>query len=112
MKAIVYENYGDTEVLQLKTVNKPMPSKNQVVVKIHATGLNRADIHLMTGRPFPVRIMAGFSRPKFPVLGADIAGTITSVGNQVTQFRAGDEVFADISNLGFGVNNCPGVDHG
>jgi NADPH:quinone reductase-like Zn-dependent oxidoreductase len=103
MKAIVYEEYGPPDVLQLKEVEKPAPGGGEVLVSVHAAAVNYGDWALLRGSPFLVRLMSGgLSRPKNTVLGADIAGRVEAVGRGVEQFRPGDEVFGDISACGFG----------
>jgi len=103
MKAIVYQKYGSTEVLKLKEVEKPFPKENEVLVKIQAASVNAADWRMMRADPFLVRFYAGLFQPKKnPILGADIAGIVESVGKNVTQFKIGDEVFGDVFESGFG----------
>src|SRR6266508_945738 len=93
MKAIVYYKYGSPEVLQLKEVEKPTPTNNQVLVKIHAASVNPLDWHRMRGAPFLARLGEGLLKPQNPKLGADIAGKVEAVGSNVTKFKPGDEVF-------------------
>jgi NADPH:quinone reductase-like Zn-dependent oxidoreductase len=93
MKAIVHTQYGSPNVLQLKEVEKPTPSEGRVLVKIHAASANPLDWHEMRGAPFIARLQGGLRKPKDPRLGADIAGRVEAVGNGVTQFKPGDEVF-------------------
>src|SRR6266498_383673 len=96
MKSIIQTEYGTPEILQLKTVEKPTPKDNQVLVKLHATGVNLRDWYLLTGHPFVVRLYTGgIRKPKTTTLGADIAGRVEAVGNKVTQFQVGDAVFGD-----------------
>lgn len=102
MKAIVYTKYGPPEVLALREVEKPAPKDNEVLIKVHAAGTNAGDWHLLRGTPFPVRLMFGLRQPKHQILGSAVAGTVETVGQNVTQFRPGDEVFGDISENGFG----------
>ncbi len=102
MKAIVYHKYGSPDVLKLEEVEKPAPNDNQVLVKVHAAAANAADWHLLRGDPFLVRLDSGLLKPKYKILGADIAGRVEAVGRNVKQFRPGDEVFWDISACGFG----------
>jgi NADPH:quinone reductase-like Zn-dependent oxidoreductase len=99
MKAIVYEEYGPPGILQLKEVEKPIPSDDEVLVKIHAGSLNAGDWHALRGTPFLMRLMNGLLRPKRKILGDDIAGRVEAVGANVSQFQPGDEVFG-ISNFG------------
>jgi NADPH:quinone reductase-like Zn-dependent oxidoreductase len=102
MKAIIYEKYGPPDVLQLKDIEKPTPKDNEVLVKIQAASVNAADWHLLTADIFLVRLMTGLFKPKYNILGADIAGRVEAVGANVTQFRPGDEVFGDIFGSGAG----------
>ena len=102
MKAIVYEKYGPPEVLQLKEVEKPAPQENEVLVKVKAASVNPGDWHAMRGAPFLQRLESGFPNPKIKILGADVAGVVESVGNQVEQFQPGDEVYGDLYWCGFG----------
>ncbi len=92
MKAIVRTDYGSPDVLQLKEVEKPGPNDGEILVKIHAASANPADYHRMKGGL--VRLFGeGLRKPKDPRLGIDIAGRAEAVGNNVTQFQPGDEVF-------------------
>jgi 2-desacetyl-2-hydroxyethyl bacteriochlorophyllide A dehydrogenase len=102
MNAIVYQRYGSPDVLELKDVQKPMPGPGEVLVKVHAASVNAADKHLLRGQPFPVRMMAGFFKPKNNILGADMAGEVETVGEGVSYFKPGDKVFGDLSAYGFG----------
>lgn len=103
MKAIVYEKYGSPDVLQLREIEKPIVKENEVLIKVHAVGVNAADWHLMRGEPFAMRLMGfGFLSPKYKILGNDIAGTVEAVGKNVKEFKIGDEVFGDLSSYGFG----------
>ena len=102
MKAIVQTEYGAPDVLTLAEVEKPAVTDNGVLVKVHATSVNAGDWHLMRGAPFLARLAFGLRRPKFQTLGMDVAGRVEAVGQHVTQFQAGDEVFGDVSEYGFG----------
>lgn len=103
MKAIVYTKYGPPDVLQLKEIAKPIPTEEDVLVKIHAASVNAYDWHLVTADIFLVRLMGGgLLRPKNPIPGTDIAGRVEAVGRNVRQFKPGDEVFGDISASGDG----------
>jgi NADPH:quinone reductase-like Zn-dependent oxidoreductase len=93
MKAIVYTQYGSPDVLQLKEVEKPTPSDDEVLVKIHAASVNYGDWAALIGSPFLVRLMNGPLRPRNKILGDDIAGRVEAVGRNVKQFQPGDEVF-------------------
>lgn len=102
MKAIVSAKYGSPDVLEFKEVAKPTPQDDEVLVKIYAAGVNAADWRWLRGDPLVGRLMYGLLKPKNPILGADIAGVVETVGKNVTAFRPGDEVFGDISAGGFG----------
>jgi NADPH:quinone reductase-like Zn-dependent oxidoreductase len=101
MKAIVYHEYGSPDVLRLQEVDQPVPGDGEVLVKAHASSVNDYDWHLLTGRPLLNRIGGPF-KPKYDVLGSDVAGRVEAVGRAVTRFRPGDEVFGDVSPCGFG----------
>lgn len=103
MRAIVYNSYGPSDVLQLKDVEKPTPKGNEVLVKVFAASVNAADWRMMRADPFLVRLYAGLSKPtRFQTLGADIAGRVEAVGKSVRQLHPGDEVFGDVFASGFG----------
>ena len=94
MKAIYRDKYGPPDVLDLTEVEKPDPGHNQVLIKVHAASVNPMDWHVLRGEPFLVRLMGfGVRTPKHLVIGADMAGRVEAVGEDVTQFKAGDEVF-------------------
>jgi NADPH:quinone reductase-like Zn-dependent oxidoreductase len=93
MKAIVYCDYGLGN-LKLKTIEKPVPNDDQVLVKVHAASVNPYDWHFIEGTPKIMRAMGvGLRKPKDTRLGVDFAGTVEGVGKNVTQFKPGDEVF-------------------
>ncbi|NOX89985.1 MAG: NAD(P)-dependent alcohol dehydrogenase, partial [Calditrichaeota bacterium] len=95
--------YGAPDVLELKEVEKPTPKDNEVLVKVHAASVNYSDWALVRGKPFLVRLMTGgLLKPKYTILGKDIAGRVESVGINVKQFQPGDEVYGDLSDCGFG----------
>ena len=93
MKAIVYEEYGPPEVLQLKEVEKPIPKDNEVLVKVHAASVNYGDLPVLRGEPLQRLMGGGPLKPKKKILGDDIAGRVEAVGVNVKQFQPGDEVF-------------------
>ncbi|MDU0200598.1 NAD(P)-dependent alcohol dehydrogenase [Paenibacillus sp. MAH-36] len=101
MKAMVYTKYGTKDVLNLVEVEKPTPKDNEVLVRVHAASVNSWDWDLMRGIPYMVRL-GGILKPKYSILGADIAGIVEAVGREVKQFQPGDEVFGDISGSGWG----------
>lgn len=100
MKAITYSKYGSPDVLQFKEIEKPIPKDNEVLVQVHATSLNAADLDQLTGISL-VRI-GGLFKPRYKILGSDLAGRITAIGRNVKKFHLGDEVFGDLSVSGFG----------
>lgn len=102
MKAIVCTAYGSPDILKLKEVEKPIYKEDEVLVKIHASSVNAADWHLLTADIFLVRLNMGLFKPKYPVLGADIAGQVEAVGKNVKNFKPGDAVFGDIFECGLG----------
>lgn len=91
MRAIVYREFGTPEVLRCEEVEKPAPGKGEVLIRVHAAGLNPLDWKLMMGHPWPVRLAMGLRKAKRP--GVDVAGTVDAVGEGVTDFRVGDAVF-------------------
>jgi NADPH:quinone reductase-like Zn-dependent oxidoreductase len=95
MKAVVYEKYGSPDLLQFAEVEKPVPTDDQVLIKIFAVSLNGSDREGLTGKPLYAR-MRGVRRPGYPILGSDIAGRVESVGKNITEFKPGDEVFGEI----------------
>lgn len=95
MKALMYHKYGTSDVLTFKEIPVPIPKENEVLVKIRATAINSSDWELLRGKPFFARIW-GLLKPKYHILGSDIAGQVVSIGKGVSKFRPGDAVFADI----------------
>jgi len=94
MNAVVYSEYGPPDVLRIEEVEKPSPDENQVLVKVQAASINAGDYFARAGRPFPVRFITGwFPRSKNTRLGSDVSGRVEAVGENVKQFRPGDEVF-------------------
>ena len=94
MKAIVYHNYGSPDVLKCEEVEKPAAGDNQVLIKVYAASLNALDWHLISADIFLVRLTGGgLLKPKDQRLGVDLAGRVEAVGNNVTQFQPGDDVF-------------------
>ena len=93
MRAIVQDTYGSADVLRLARISPPGIADNEVLLRVHAAGLDRGTWHFMTGRPYLLRLVSGIRRPKNPVPGRDVAGTVVALGSAVTRFSAGDEVF-------------------
>jgi NADPH:quinone reductase-like Zn-dependent oxidoreductase len=93
MKAIVRHQYGASDVLELANLPKPSPAENAVLIRVRAAGLNPFDWHMMRGTPWFLRLFVGLRKPKRIGLGADLAGTVVGLGQGVTEFQLGDEVF-------------------
>ena len=93
MQAIVQDTYGSTEVLQSRDIDKPQIGDTEVLVRVHAASVHVGDWILMTGSPFVMRFATGLRKPKNPVPGTDVAGTVEAVGKDVRELRPGDEVF-------------------
>ena len=94
MKAIVQNEYGSPDVLELKEIDKPVVKDDDVLVGVHAAGLNAGDYFSMRGSPWLARFTVGFPKPKDHILGWDVAGHVEAVGKNVTRFQPGDKVFA------------------
>jgi len=93
MRAIVHDKYGPPEVLRLEEVERPVPKEDEVLVKIHATTVNRTDCGLRNAEYFITRFGTGLVRPKKSILGSELAGEVVAIGAYVSQFAVGDEVF-------------------
>jgi NADPH:quinone reductase-like Zn-dependent oxidoreductase len=101
LKAITYHRYGSPEVLELQEVDNPVVGDDEVLVRVRAASANPRDWHFMRGLPAFMRLQFGLRRPKHRGLGSDIAGEVEAVGANVTRFRPGDEVYADVVQGGF-----------
>jgi NADPH:quinone reductase-like Zn-dependent oxidoreductase len=98
MRAAICTAYGPPGVLQLRDVERPVPGDHEVLIKVFATTAHRGDVRIRSfdvpwGQRFMARLVLGFTRPKNPILGMELAGVIESVGKDVTLFKPGDEVF-------------------
>jgi NADPH:quinone reductase-like Zn-dependent oxidoreductase len=94
VKAIVHHVYGAADTLELRDIDQPEIADNEMLVRVHAAGVDRGVWHVMTGLPYPIRLAGyGLRAPKNPVVGMDMAGVVEAVGGDVTRFRPGDEVF-------------------
>lgn len=92
MKAIAHDRYGSPDNLEFRDVPDPTPSSGQVVLDVHAASVNPLDVHMLTGTPMLVRLSAGLRRPKQPIRGADVAGVVAAVADDVTDLAVGDRV--------------------
>ncbi len=101
MKAIVYSQYGSPDALHLKEVQKPTPKNNEVLIRIHASTVNRTDCGFLRAEPFFVRFVGGLLGPKRKILGNEFAGEIEAIGKDVKSFMNGDRVFG-FSGVRFG----------
>lgn len=102
MKAIVSKKYGSPDVLEVTEMEKPIPTDNQVLVKIHASSVNYGNLVLLKGEPFLARFAFGLLKPKYMIPGGDIAGQVEAVGKDVKLFSVGDQVYGDLSGCGWG----------
>lgn len=94
MRAVIQRRYGAADVLDVTTVHRPTIADDEVMIEVEAAGLDRGVWHLMTGKPYLIRIMGyGLTRPKTAVPGMDVAGRVVATGDDVTRFTVGDEVF-------------------
>lgn len=94
MKAMVQDRYGSTDVLELEDVKTPVPGRDEVLLRVHAAGVDQGVWHVMAGLPYMVRLMGfGLRAPRDRVRGTDVAGLIEAVGANVTEFQPGDRVF-------------------
>ncbi len=96
MKVAVQERYGPPEVVQLRDVDRPTPKDGEVLVRVHAASVNRADLDGLAPRPRFVRLIIGLRAPRNIRTGIDVAGVVESVGPGVTKFKPGDDVFGDL----------------
>ncbi|MGX6607710.1 NAD(P)-dependent alcohol dehydrogenase [Micromonosporaceae bacterium Da 78-11] len=93
MQAIVRDRYGSADVLRLARIVRPEAGEHEVLVRVHAAGLDRGTWHLMTGRPYAIRLGTGLRAPRHPGLGREVSGTVAAVGAAATRFAVGDEVY-------------------
>ncbi len=102
MKAIHCASYGPTENLQLIEVPKPSPKENEVLIKVNCSAVNDYDWSMVRGKPGIYRLFFGLFKPKRPIPGMELSGTIEQPGSGVSRFKVGDKVYGDISDHGFG----------
>jgi NADPH:quinone reductase-like Zn-dependent oxidoreductase len=89
----VYLKYGIPEVVNITEVTKPVPGNNEVLVKVHATSVNRTDCGFRSGKPYIVRLFSGILKPRQTILGSEFAGEVEAIGKDVQSFHVGDKVF-------------------
>ena len=97
MKAIVYHEYGSSDVLKLEEVAKPTPTDDEILIKVHAVSVNRSDWEGLIGKPLYARI-GGLRKPSNKILGSDVAGRVEMVGKNNKEFQPGDEVFGEMGD--------------
>ena len=102
MKAALQDRYGTLDVVRLADVDRPVPADDQVLVRVHAASVNRADLDGLGPRPGFARLFVGLRAPRNHRMGIDVAGVVESVGAGVTRFKPGDEVFGDMFAFGQG----------
>jgi NADPH:quinone reductase-like Zn-dependent oxidoreductase len=110
MRAVVYDRYGPPEVLRIEDVERPVPKEDEVLIRVHATTVNRLDVHTREANRssgpavmFLSRLVSGLRRPRQRILGSEFAGEVEALGSAVTEFAVGDRVFGN-SGLGFGAH--------
>lgn len=95
MKAIITTAYGSPEIFKVANVAKPSAKPNEILVRIHASSVTKADTMMRTGKPYIGRLMLGLTKPKNPIWGTGFSGIVEAVGSEVTKFKAGDKVFGE-----------------
>lgn len=103
MKAIINTEYGSADVLKLQEIEKPTPKPNEILVKIYGTTVNRTDTGLRSAEYFISRLFTGLFKPRFHTLGSEFAGIVEQIGENVTSFKVGDEIFG-LSTSNFGTH--------
>lgn len=93
MRAVVHDQYGSPDVLEVRSIERPRPGPGEVLIRVAAASLNPLDWHFVTGTPYVLRLMAGLRRPRRPVRGADVAGIVVELGDDVTEVAVGQRVF-------------------
>jgi len=103
MKAVECTKYGAPEFLQLNEVEKPSPKDKEILIKIHATSVSSGDARMRRADPFVIRLIFGFKKPRKAVFGVVVAGEIEAIGNDVSTYKVGDQVFGS-SGMNFGAH--------
>ncbi len=102
MKAIILTTYGSPDDLEMREVEKPVPRDDDVLIKVRASAVNDWEWGLVRGKPLFMRAFGGVLKPKIRIMGCDVAGRVEAVGRDVEHLHAGDEVYGDLSESGFG----------
>ena len=103
MKAVVFDHFGSPDVFEVKDVDKPVPMKNQVLVKVHASAVNAIDVVFRGGalKIFGlVRLMTGITGPRVNIVGFDVSGVVEAIGGEVKHLREGDQIYGSIGCVG------------
>src|SRR5882757_4161590 len=102
MKAAIRLKYVPPGVLSIQDIDKPTPKDNEVLIRVYAASVNRSDNHVLTGRPFIMRLFTGLFKPKLAVTGSDFAGQIEATGPTIRSFKVGDKVMGFGGGFGIG----------
>jgi NADPH:quinone reductase-like Zn-dependent oxidoreductase len=103
VKASAHTRYGSPDVLRLVEVDRPVPEDDEILIRVHATTVNRTDCGFLRAEPFFVRVVSGLLRPKATILGSELAGEVVATGRDVTSFKRGDQVFG-LTGMHFGAH--------
>ncbi len=102
MKAAVRSKYGLPGDLSIKDLDKPIPNSDEIVIKVHAISVNRSDCHVLSGKPYVMRLLTGLFKPRESIIGCDFAGEIEAIGDNVTAFKKGQKIMGFGGGLGCG----------
>ena len=102
MKAILLKEYGLPNDLEIGEAAKPVPTENEVLVRVHSASINDWDWGLVRGKPFVIRLFYDLIKPKITIPGVDVSGKVEAVGGNVSSFKVGDEIYCDLTECGFG----------
>ncbi len=102
MKAAFRSKYGSSKVIRIKEIEIPTPGEDEVLIRVHATTVNRSDCHILTGKPLLMRLFTGLFKPKLSITGTDFAGQVEAVGSAVLSFKAGDKIMGFGGGVGCG----------
>src|SRR5438105_5810208 len=102
MKAAVHDRYGSPADVRIIEIDRPTPTEDQVLIRVKAASVNRADLDYIEARPWFIRLFTGVRAPRNPRLGFDVAGVVEEVGPGVTTLKAGDRVFDELYSFGHG----------